>query len=1592
MIKKKCLILFPIVLILIIMMSVSVSAVWWNADYPNKACLNVTNAGTDILLANTTITANQIDFSGLTGATWSQMSLVYNDVDEIGRINTSVITSEVTNITFRLQANISGSGSDAKYCLYYGYAGTAIDSYESIFNKFLMREIKYGYDFDETSGLTASSTFESNDLIFANMSSDTSNWKGSNIGTPNAFGYYTGGSAMRFKSDDGSGEGSYGNFTVGIPLNLTKNLTFSGWVNKTELVLGKNDAFLGDKKYKFNRVGFVNANLELKLYYANDETSPYCLINGDWTGYDEILTHWTLTWDTTNGIWDVYIDGAYNSQDATCTPTLTFSQLNSHGTSLEHYTSTWDDISFSNTYIKNAGEAQQIYEGRGYPHLTPTVTLGAEEAGADTTLPTWSAISANFSTNTSGESLNFTATIGDETLLGNYTFSHNLTGSWVNETLVSIGGTTAIASSEVLNHLTYGGYGCGLFYIEDGESNQNDTDMLCFSTTNSILSFGASTPASNTINSTNLSISVPVNDADNGTTHCYLVVNGTTRNDSITHAANTNLLLKAGDLIDGYYNWQINCTDNTGVNVSNEIRAYTVSTTTPTIMDYNSTLLSTNNNLYHLNYSIFHGYLDAVNLSINLSGSVVYSNLSDTISTDTYWQIDLINFSAIGGDGTYGIEVCANVSKTNSPKIPNYNSNPRFEGLDFLDSETGLNVSTTFELLNLQGYAISLEGKNVEFQTSSDGEHMKFGGSLENLQEGQKIRLHYTSKEDMSLKNAHDLVGHFIVGNYYFDHTDLVNEGFTVESLQLNNNYIVIDFYKEDYGIADRLEWDPISGGLEQICDYKEVTVDTTPPVCALINVSHADIESNSTGTFELNILCSDSSGINTTKIGDHYRSFFTTTIDSDGAVPNEWQIFYPENNLSVSGDTISQSVLRAVGRNEDYWYETQSNLDNEINDTYTYSIHDGEYDMFSITWSNTTAAVFQIKAPVEVIAAKQSFPLNFNKMAKEEKIISGQEYKVWKNNGMLVKFYDLEQMLGKVNYTITMFQNLNYSGASTVGISKYYCNQSFIDNDFGAISPLDSTNCVFLDTVLTIQLQEERQLIRKNSSYLSRTYGIIDGKLGGITATNFSYIYYASTQLPVAKAYKIRYAIGDSKTNVSFNESGLAWSSTDNGDTFTQFAGTPDIFLNTRASGDEFQLGGCTWDNASNKFCDLSILTDAIGASTFPITNPTILTYQNFLNTNQTDHTGENLDLNGTYAGYMTMHIGIAIDPIGVGTVEHTLTLRDTEGNLSYTINSSFYSADDSDIHITFDTTNVTDGTYRMNITALDPDNVGETLSFLTPNNFTIDNTAPTVQLFSPANKTTTTIKDTGFNYNVTDTNSITNCTLFLNNNENVTNTTITKDALQNFSLNMEYGIWYWNVTCADVVGNVGYSGEYLLTINPVEEASSTGGGGSAGLLEGDDYCLEFSTMYETCYYLYDHQCYEGCPEGLVCNELTNVCGENVVDTVQDTVLSFWDKFKALIGRTFNIAPLMIGADQSIEGVNINGESPVDNFTDKIKSNPVRSFMVAAGLILLLWFAFTKGMITKISSFFVRIHWINLLILLLLVGVLIWIIRTYLF
>ncbi len=552
--------------------------------------------------------------------------------------------------------------------------------------------------------------------------------------------------------------------------------------------------------------------------------------------------------------------------------------------------------------------------------------------------------------------------------------------------------------------------------------------------------------------------------------------------------------------------------------------------------------------------------------------------------------------------------------------------------------------------------------------------------------------------------------------------------------------------------------------------------VATTPPTCVLLERSITDIKENSTGIYEVIANCSSPYELN----GSSALSMYTIEGVLSPGIPNYWSIRPPENDKAESNFYFSgEQIFVADGRADNRWYDNYYiDGDKLFDDNFTYSVQDNSSIYFSITEENSTQFILNFSRNVET-TFRNIIYLRRGNLEREYK--AEQNYEIYDNNPILIKIWNLDAEREHKNYTINIFRNINYSGNPNKNLNAYICNSSYIFN--GGTSPKDDLdNCVLINSLDKTEL-DNIYYSSKNSTYSKGVFSSINGILGGVYLTNYTYLYYESNTQYGAGFYNLRFANGSSGTNVSFLESNVSWSSTDGGVNFVDNPFTPDIWFSGIAEGDELNFGINIQDIYGNNFTNFSFIHDDIGDVNHPITNPTILFLNSSINTKDDD-------LNKIHKGLMQILVGVSKDPDSVGNVTHNLTLHNPDGSLNYTINASFLSADDSDVWKDFDTSLVADGTYKINVTAYSGDNFNDIKSFMQEDNFTIDNTNPSATTNTPENNTYSN-SDQNYTANLTDNLGIKNSTLYIYNETGIENQTTTNagnsDISENYTITID-------------------------------------------------------------------------------------------------------------------------------------------------------------------------------------------------------------
>ena len=150
---------------------------------------------------------------------------------------------------------------------------------------------------------------------------------------------------------------------------------------------------------------------------------------------------------------------------------------------------------------------------------------------------------------------------------------------------------------------------------------------------------------------------------------------------------------------------------------------------------------------------------------------------------------------------------------------------------------------------------------------------------------------------------------------------------------------------------------------------------------------------------------------------------------------------------------------------------------------------------------------------------------------------------------------------------------------------------------------------------------------------------------------------------------------------------------------------------------------------------------------------------------------------------------------------ISDTSILNETDGN--YTQRLGNINLGDS-VNVTWNVSGLSEGAINFSVVAFcGSDGINfERLNNRTISNITLEDISPpVVTLISPPNASSLsyTGTPTTFTYNVTDESTIQNCSLYINNELNQTNTTITRNIPQSFSETLSIGNYTWFVSCID-------------------------------------------------------------------------------------------------------------------------------------------------------------------------------------------------
>lgn len=207
--------------------------------------------------------------------------------------------------------------------------------------------------------------------------------------------------------------------------------------------------------------------------------------------------------------------------------------------------------------------------------------------------------------------------------------------------------------------------------------------------------------------------------------------------------------------------------------------------------------------------------------------------------------------------------------------------------------------------------------------------------------------------------------------------------------------------------------------------------------------------------------------------------------------------------------------------------------------------------------------------------------------------------------------------------------------------------------------------------------------------------------------------------------------------------------------------------------------------------------------------------------------------------------------------SVDFNCSVEDSVSNLT---NITFYLWNESGILIYNESENISGSSntsvfnytleheraYEWNCEAYDNDSnsVSESSNYT----ITYDNTNPVVTLVSPADNADEDDGSITFSYNVTDNNTIDNCSLLIEGTMEENDGSINRDETETMSTSLSAGSYDWVVKCRDDAGNIGTSASWEIDVTTStnddddDDGSSSGntggtGGGTAFFITNADF-----------------------------------------------------------------------------------------------------------------------------------------------------------
>ena len=189
----------------------------------------------------------------------------------------------------------------------------------------------------------------------------------------------------------------------------------------------------------------------------------------------------------------------------------------------------------------------------------------------------------------------------------------------------------------------------------------------------------------------------------------------------------------------------------------------------------------------------------------------------------------------------------------------------------------------------------------------------------------------------------------------------------------------------------------------------------------------------------------------------------------------------------------------------------------------------------------------------------------------------------------------------------------------------------------------------------------------------------------------------------------------------------------------------------------------------------------------------------------------GSGIEDNNTNFSRSFIYVNVSVTEANEANI--TFGLYNSTGE----VNSTIY----TDETRTINWTNLSDGEYTYNVTVADNAGNSNTTSLRT---ITLDTTAPTITLVAPADSTSSTTSAYNFTFNVSDSNTVSYCSLIFDGSI-INNLTSISKTLTNgmYNSSLSVATHTWSINCTDFVGNTGNSSTRTLIVQAPAATTTT-------------------------------------------------------------------------------------------------------------------------------------------------------------------------